>query len=345
MIDQDEYGLDDIFNNPVNPSTEQPPIGPVTEPITSSNDDFDVVTELLKSKGINDPSKIKFENDAGEVEERNWDNLTAREQYNIINSSDADYNYGLDEDEVNLINGLRTNNLRVNDFISYVQNQAIQKYVNQNSPAPDFTVDQYSDDELYQLDMQARFPDMSEEDIISSLEHDKENESYFERKMNALREEYKNIEIERTAQVLAQQQELQQQQEHEYQSQIVDALNRIEGVGAFTIEMEDRDMQDVYDFLTRSDTHGVRHIAKALNNPDTLVKMAWFAIKGDEAMKSINEYYAQKIKEVAQSNYEKGMNEAKSGKAGQSTLHVRQTTTNKNQNKPTSIDDLYTDLV
>ncbi len=71
MIEQDEYGLDDIFNNPTNPSTDQPPIGPVTEPITPSNDDFDLVTELLKSKGINDPSKIKFENDKGDVEERN----------------------------------------------------------------------------------------------------------------------------------------------------------------------------------------------------------------------------------------------------------------------------------
>jgi len=41
--------------------------------------------DFLKSKGIEDPSKIKFE-EGDQIVERNWDDLTREEQINILNT-------------------------------------------------------------------------------------------------------------------------------------------------------------------------------------------------------------------------------------------------------------------
>ena len=35
--------------------------------------DSDIISELLKSKGIEDRTRIKFENEDGDIEEYNWD--------------------------------------------------------------------------------------------------------------------------------------------------------------------------------------------------------------------------------------------------------------------------------
>jgi hypothetical protein len=54
---------------------------------------------LLKSRGIDDRSKIKFEDEQGSVEELNWDNLSNEEKLNILNSSLSDPETDLDDEE------------------------------------------------------------------------------------------------------------------------------------------------------------------------------------------------------------------------------------------------------
>jgi len=43
----------------------------------SETEDF--TTDFLRSKGISDPSRIKFENEYGQIEERDWDSLSREE--------------------------------------------------------------------------------------------------------------------------------------------------------------------------------------------------------------------------------------------------------------------------
>ena len=44
----------------------------------------DLTSEVLRLKGIADPSKIKFEDESGAITERSWNNLSKEEQINII---------------------------------------------------------------------------------------------------------------------------------------------------------------------------------------------------------------------------------------------------------------------
>ena len=73
------------------------------------------------------------------------------------------------------------------------------------------------------------------------------------------------------------------------------------------MEMSDEDMNTVASFILDSDAAGVRHIAKALNDPNAIFQMAWWLTRGQDAFREINDYYKQQITEVARRNYNKGL--------------------------------------
>ena len=89
-----------------------------------------LIDELLKDKGISDSSKIKFENDEGEIEEVDWNSLSSEEQLNILKSKDEPiYNndYDLDESEIQLINAIRKGNMTPQEYINFIQRDSINK--------------------------------------------------------------------------------------------------------------------------------------------------------------------------------------------------------------------------
>jgi len=43
------------------------------------------MSDFLKSRGIDDPSKIKFEDENDQLIERDWKDLTKEEKLNILN--------------------------------------------------------------------------------------------------------------------------------------------------------------------------------------------------------------------------------------------------------------------
>ena len=64
---------------------EQTPPSWTSEPdLDNGSDDGDAITDVLKSKGIDDPSKIKIANDDGEIEEVHWNDLSREEQFAIL---------------------------------------------------------------------------------------------------------------------------------------------------------------------------------------------------------------------------------------------------------------------
>ena len=58
-----------------------------TQELTENNnqqEEEDLIDSLLKSRGIEDKSKIKFEGEEGDIEEVNWDSLSNDDKLNII---------------------------------------------------------------------------------------------------------------------------------------------------------------------------------------------------------------------------------------------------------------------
>lgn len=325
------------------PSTDE---GSNSESSSESDDDDDIIVALLKDKGIN-PASIKFQNESGEIEEKAFDDLTRDEQLQILNYNDSQDNYGLDDDEVSLINELRENNLSAEEYRQFIARQAVQEYLeNNNNDIPTYEVDSIPDDELYVIDLKAKIPELTDEDASSELELAKQNEALYQKKIQSIRNEYKQKED-----LLTQQQEEEQKAEaeknaQEFENSIINAIQENDTIdlGESSLTLSEDDMNEIASFILDSDATGVRHIAKALNDPKTLVGMVWYALKGQEAFSQISDYYKQKITEAAKYNYNKGYEDAKSGNkpnAAKTVVKKQKTTTNK---QIISIDDLDNDI-
>lgn len=304
----------------------------------------DVITALLKDKGIN-PESIKFQTESGEIEEKNFNDLTRDEQLQILRYNQSDDDYGLDDDEVNLINELRSNNLSADEFKQLIANQAIQEYLKNNDPEnSSYEIDSIPDDELYIIDLKAKIPELTDEDASQELELAKQNESLYQKKIQSIRKEYKERE-----ELIAQQEEEEYKREQEknakeFEDTIISAIqdNDTIDLGESSITFSEDDMNEIASFILDSDAAGVRYIAKALNDPKTLVGMAWYALKGQEAFRQISEYYKQQITEKSKYNYNKGYEDAMSGKTPNAAKTVIKKPSQKSQQtkKIMSIDDL-----
>lgn len=309
------------------------------EPDPKEEVDDTLLDAFLKGKGIN-PTSVKFKNDDGEIEEKNFNDLSREEQLEILNYDDSSDNYGLDDEEISIINELRSYNLNAEEYKNYIGQQAIRSYLEQNNVEQSYQIDNYTDDELFIADLKSKIPELTDEEALNELEIAKQNENLYSKKVNSIRNDLKQKEDSINQQ---NQEDLKLQAEKEaaeYEKIITDTLQRNDSIdiGDSSLKMSEDDMNEVASFILDSDAAGVRYIAKALNDPKTLVEMAWYALKGKEAFSQISSYYKQKITESAKTNYSKGYEDAVKGIKPKKTVVTKPSnTTNK---KIVSIDDL-----
>lgn len=299
----------------------QPADGTKPEPAAAQEpvQEDDIIISMLKQIGISDPSKIKFENDEGEIEEVSWDSLSAEEKMNILTPEFPDPNYGLEEPEINFINLLRDAGITPEEYINYQREQAIEEYRQALEGNPQYEVERLTDEDLYALDLQSRVPDMTDEEVAIALEHEKANPELFEKKMQGIRAEYKALEDERRQNEELLEQQQKQEQFEAFQSDVLDAIESLDEVGGVKLNLDEDDMEEVANFILSLDSAGVSYLGKALDDPQTLARMAWFALKGDEAFATITDYYDKEIAKEKRSAYEAGYEDAKKGIQPKST--------------------------
>lgn len=310
------------------------------EPEEDSYSEDVVLDEFLKSKGIN-PRSIKFETEDG-FEEKDFNDLDRGEQLQILASNELDDDYGLTDSEIELINTMRRNNWSMADYNSYVANQAIMSYTNQNQENQ-YSVDDFSDDELYLIDLKSRVPDISEEEAMVELDNAKNNESLYNRRVQNLRNEYKEREDSIKEQLENDAKRVAEEQMQEFSNSILNTIeeNSTIDLGDSSLEMSDDDKNILANFLLGKDQAGVRYIARALNDPNALVQMAWYLTSGRKAFSTIQDYYKRQISEVAKRNYNKGYEDARSGRSTQTQKSVvRRSKNNTPKNRELTIDDI-----
>ena len=295
--------------NPDNPqeSEDQEPEGPDntgTSDPEEGEDDF--LTSLLKSRGIEDKSKIKFATEEGDVEEVDWDSLSNEDKLNILSSSESTPENGLDESEIQLINAIRNSGMSPSEYLQFIGNGEVERYI-QNSQEPQYEIDAYSDDELFLMDFMSRMGEVTEDEATEALERAKANEGLFKKQIEAIRNEYKQAEQENQMQAQLEQEQIAQQQYDQFSDQIVDEINNLTEIQGFELNMENDDMQELYDFITGYDAAGNNYLAKALSDPHILVKTAWLALNGDQMINDITSYFQKEIASVRKESYKKGV--------------------------------------
>lgn len=273
---------------------------------SSDLEEKDFLTSLLESRGIEDKSKIKFETDEGNVEEVDWDTLSNQDKLNILKSSENTPETGLDESEIQLINAIRNSGMSPSEYLQFIGDGVVKNYI-QNTQEPQFEIDNYSDEELFLMDFMSRMGEVTEDEAAEALDRAKANDSLFRKQVEAIRNEYKQAEQENQMQEQLEQEQIAQQQYDQYSNQIVDEINNLKEIQGFELNMEDNDMQELYDFITGYDAAGNNYLAKALADPQILVKTAWLALNGDQMISDITNYFQKEIASVRKESYKKGV--------------------------------------
>ena len=322
MEDKLENGFDDIdefdpIQDELEPSVEpQDPDafidGPSQEPSNKDDGDNeeDFIVTLLKSRGIEDTSKIKFEDEEGIVEEKDWNSLSNEEKLNILSYSDQDTD--LDDNEVQLINAIRESGLTPAEYIQKLQTDGINSYIQNNqAEAYQYQVDQLDDDELFVYDFMSRMGDVTQEEAQEALERAKSNESLFAKQIGAIRKEYKEAEDESIRQAQMEEEAQAQERYDQFANQIAEQVDNLSDFSGYDLNMDDADKEMLYDFIVGVDGAGNNYFAKALSDPKILVRTAWLALNGEQMIHDITEYFQKEISSVRKESYDKGKADAK----------------------------------
>ena len=324
----------------INPEQEEQQKQAQTQ-IQNQNQDteLDVVGLLLKNKGIVDAHAILFEDEDGIETTKDFYELTREEQLDLLESNDSDLNYGLEDNEVETINYLRENNITLEELIEYHKKEAVAEY--QNANQTDFEIDNYTNEELYVLDLKARYDELTNEELELELTKALESPDLFKKKTDKIREDYKTLEQESRN---AEKNEQLASQDEAF-TQIINVLADVAAntEDMYGITLEDQDKEDIINLIIDRDLNGVTPLVKALDNPDQLFKAAWFISKGEEAFSILHNYYKQEIENVRKTAYQKGKEESVKGLPNKPLNRINYGTQPRaTPNKPMHIDDLYT---
>lgn len=293
LLDFNEYSDDnvtpEIEDDMFSTNTEDNELSSIEDDLFGggNTENSELISNLLAQRGITDASKIQIEDEEGNIQELDFNSLPIEEQLEILQQETPE----LDDSEIETINYLRENGVGIQELIEYHRNQAIQEYL--QSQQTNYTVDNLSDEELYKLDIASRYEDLSEEELEIELQKELNNPDLFKKKVDKLRDVYKQEEIAEQSE-LAKQAELEEEQN--YQTLVDSMVEIAQGTNElFDLELEDEDKEEVLQFLLNKDINGQSEFVKLLNDPNALFQLAWFATKGQEAFSTIHDYYKKEI--------------------------------------------------
>lgn len=276
------------------------PVEPDEEPTEDDiDDDADYMETFLKSFGIEDGKTLKFENEDGTTEDIDFNSLSNKEKLEILKDLTTPQ---LQEHEIETINYLRRNNATMQDVVEYYQQKAIQEYIEKNgAPEKVYSVDEYKDEELYMADAKAKYPDMTDEELLADLEAAKENEALFNKKVEAIRKQYKAIEDKEKADAEQAERDRVENFKNSIQSTL-DNFNEISldytDAKADSLTIEASEKNKILEYITKQDANGMTQLYKDLNDAEKLISFAWWTNYGQESISSITKYFQKQLAEA-----------------------------------------------
>lgn len=301
----DEY-QDDIFTDNSSQSDQSQSFNPLRSyespededafgSVLNTNEEYitlskSQVENYLRSSGIKSLDAIKFEDEDGKIINKSFQDLTDEEKLNIIKGNDLEDE--LDDDEINLLNTLRSNNIKASQLEEYYAAKYQQTHQD-NEPTYSYKVDDITDDELFLMDLKSRFPTATDEELLTMFEANRKEESLYNKAVEDLRNYYRNQEDKYLQAEKLERERQYQEEEYNFQTSVQNSLLNLNNISE--IDLEDQDKQQIWDTLTQVDQDGERMITKLLKDPDNLVKAAWFILQGEQSMNAMADYYKQEI--------------------------------------------------
>lgn len=251
---------------------------------TTSNDDSQVIADMLAANGIADPSRIKFEDEGGAVTERDWNSLTREEKYGVL-SSGKEADSSLSDDEIQLLNSIRESGRTPDAYINSLKETAAK-----DAGARSYEIDGISDDELFVLDALDKYGEdnVSDEQLETLLSNAKSDPELYTKTISALRNEYKRREDDLKLQDQKREDEKSAADFQDFSDTVLNEIEALQRNTSQQLELTVDDMNDLANFILTRDDNGNSEFGKMMNDPKQLVQLAFWALKGDEIMKEIS---------------------------------------------------------
>lgn len=295
---------------------ETPPAEEVEETAAEEEEAFETQEEqptdenpwhqFLMQRGITDPSKIQMTNEDGSIEEYNFDSMSAEDQLAVLNEIT---NPGLSDAEINAVNYMRQNgNASLDQIVDYWANKRLEEYLQEHPEAvhtKTYEIDDYTDDDLYLIDLKSRYPNFTDEELMSQLQAAKSNEDLFKKETEVIRSTYK--EREDAAASAAKQQE--EQQIKDLRNNLTNAANAFNEVPldykdaqSDSLVIEDGDKQQMLAYILDQDSEGKSQLVRDLENPDALIELAWLRTKGADILSDMTQYWKKLLADERSTN-------------------------------------------
>ena len=293
--------LDDPIQSTEEPVQEEPieePLVPTQETTEESSKEPDYsdnsIYLFLQERGIKDPSKLRITNEDDTEEEIDFNSLSTEEQLEVLKQVTDP---GLTQDEINTINYLRQNNASFEQVIDYWAQKRLEEYLNQHPEdvrQKTYEIDDYSNDDLYLIDLKRRYPDLTDEELAAELDAAKENEELFNKKADILRNAFKAEEDQAEAARVQQE----QQQVEDLRNNLMNAASRFNEVQldytddkSDSLVIDEEDKQQMMSYILDQDSEGKSQLIKDLEDPDRLIEIAWFSTQGPKVLSELSKYW------------------------------------------------------
>ena len=317
IFDDDEF-LDEEFE------TTQPEEQPEERYVQPQDD---LTSEILRLRGISDPERIKFEDENGAVIERSWNTLSKEEQLNILSGNEPE-EYQLDDDEIELLNAIRSTGMSVYDYMNSLQVP--------ETPVQKYKIDELSDDDLYVLDILEKVggDNITDEELTEALQAAKANEKLFQKTIEGLRNQYTQLEKDKE---MKEANEKAEQQRAAYNNFASSIINEIRGLNSFAgqdLELSNEDVEELSTFMLDIDNTGMSAFGKAMQDPALFTKAAFWLLNEDKII--------EELTKQMQDTYTRGYENAKKDMQSKSKLVISQPTKQNNvYNNFVDDDDWY----
>lgn len=266
----------------------------------STKEDVDFLSAYLKSRGIEDASKIQMQNDNGDIEEVDFNSLSNEEKLNILQSiSDPGYT----EYERGVINYLRRNNATLDDVAAYYKQQGVEEYLAEHPEDRHqriYDIDDYTDDEIYLADLKNKYPDFTDEELMSKLDSAKLDTDLFNKEVAAIRQNQKEIEDEQ----IRQQEEMEAQSYQQLQSNLQQAMSDFVQIeldpddkeaDALALNITDEDRNIMMRYLLERDKNGKSQLVRDLEDPQALIELAYYRTRERDNLTGLTRYWKNEL--------------------------------------------------
>ena len=265
----------------------------------------DYISKLLEARGFKNKI-IQITDENGETSNVNFDDLSDQEKFDLL--SDQEESVLPSDDELKTLNFLRTNNMTLEDFAKWQREQGVQEYLASQSPITEF--DEFTDDEMIAYDFIQRFgEEMSDEEIDAEIDRLKADPDAYAKRVNLLRASYKS-EAEAQSKLYEQEEQTKNQAaEEEFKNAYINAAGNINYIHGMDLDNNDR--QELLDFVLTKDAANRTGLSKALDDPESVLRMAWYLLHGEETYDATVDHFKKEISKRSKENNTRVINRAR----------------------------------